>query len=96
MEERLGQHGVAVLAPFALFDPDHHARTIDVGELERDHLGRAQARPIGHAERRPVFEPRGRIEKTRDLLGAQHDRQLARLAQGGHTLVRIVPAQRHA
>src|SRR6266496_3934668 len=39
----------------------------------------AQARAIGHAQRRLVLEPRRSIEQPRHLLLAQHNRQLARL-----------------
>ena len=49
------------------------------GDLERDDLGRAQARPIGHAQRRLVLEARRRIQETRHLLRAQNDRQPPRL-----------------
>ncbi len=57
-QEMLAQHGVTVLATFALFDPDHHAFAVDVDvtHLERDHLGGAQAGAVSHAERRPVLE----------------------------------------
>jgi hypothetical protein len=74
------QHHVAVLAALALFHADQHALAVDVGELERDHLGGAQSRPIGHAQRRLVFEPWRGIEQPRDLFRAEHHRQLPRLA----------------
>src|ERR1700692_4279966 len=44
------KHHVAVLVALALFDPDHHALAVDVGYLQRDHLGHAQSGPIGHAQ----------------------------------------------
>src|SRR5450755_3844605 len=71
------KHHVAVLVAFALFDPDHHALAVDIGYLQRDHLGHTQSSPIGHTQCRLVFEPRRRIEKTRDFLRAQDHRQLA-------------------
>lgn len=71
------QHDVTVFMALALFDPDHHALAVDVGYLQRDHLGHAQSGPIGHTQCRLVFEPRRRIEKTRDFLRAQDHRQLA-------------------
>src|SRR5688572_20883727 len=41
--EQLGrEHRMAVFAALALLDPQHHARTVDVADLERDHLGDAQ------------------------------------------------------
>ena len=32
------QHGIAVLASLALFDPDQHARAVDVADLEGRHF----------------------------------------------------------
>src|SRR5439155_25312375 len=46
---------------------------------ERDHLGGAQTRTISHAQRGLVFEPWRCIQEARDLLRAEHDRQLAGL-----------------
>jgi hypothetical protein len=43
--------------PAALFDADHHAFAVDIADLERGHLGGAQTRAIGHAQRRLVSEP---------------------------------------
>src|SRR5882757_2061000 len=77
LEQMRRKHHVAVLVALALFDPDHHALAVDVGYLQRDHLGHTQSGPIGHTQCRLVFEPRRRIEKTRDFLRAQDDRQLA-------------------
>src|ERR1700675_2261016 len=71
------KHHVAVLVAFALFDPDHHALAVDIGYLQRDHLGHTQSSPIGHTQCRLVFEPRRRIEKTCDFFRAQDHRQLA-------------------
>src|SRR5216683_2450944 len=64
---------VAVFAAFALFDADHHALAVDVADLERDHLGGAQACPVGHAQRRLVLEPRRGIQQPRYLLRTEHD-----------------------
>src|SRR6266566_8106601 len=71
------KHHVAVLVALALFDPDHHALAVDVGYLQRDHLGHTQSGPIGHTQCHLVFEPRCRIEKTCDFFRAQDDRQFA-------------------
>ena len=71
---------MAIPAALALLDPEHHARAVDVADLERDHLGDAQPGAIGRGERRLVLRPRRRLEQKRDLLRAQHERQLARLA----------------
>src|SRR6202035_3497385 len=78
-EQMRRKHYVTVFVALALLDPDHHALAVDVGYLQRDHLGHAQSGPIGDTQCRLVFEPRRRIEKTRDFLRAQDHRQLARL-----------------
>ena len=67
-EQTRRKHHVAVLAAFALLDADEHPLAVDVGDLERDDLGGAQARAIGHAQRRLVLEPGRRIEQPRHLL----------------------------
>ena len=76
LEQMRRKHHVAVFVALALFDPDHHALAVDVGYLQRDHLGDAQSGAIGHTQCRLVFEPRRRIEKTCDFFRAQDDRQL--------------------
>jgi hypothetical protein len=43
-----GEHRKAILAPLALLDPQQHALGVDIRHLQRDDLGNAQARPIGH------------------------------------------------
>ena len=88
------EHDVAVLAALALLDADDHALAVDVGDLERDHLGGAQARAIGHAQRRLVLEPRRGIEQPRHLLRAEHHRQLARLVNDMGVLDDLVALER--
>src|ERR1700681_2479034 len=73
------QHHVAVFAALTLFHADNHELAVDIADLERDHFGSAQTRPIGHAQRRLVLEAWRCIQKARHLLRAQHHRQLARL-----------------
>src|SRR3954453_18710694 len=59
-EQKRREHHVAVFAAFALLDANDHALAVDVSDLERDHLGGAQACAISHAQRRLVLEPRRR------------------------------------
>ena len=77
LEQMRRKHHVAVLVALALFDPDHHALAVDVGYLQRDHLGHSQSGPIGYTQSHLVFKPRRRIEKTCDFFRAQDDRQFA-------------------
>src|SRR5215218_336196 len=95
LEQVRRQHGVAVLAALTLFDTDQHARAIDVAHLERDDLGDPQSGAIGRAERGPVLRPRCRFEQPRDLLKAEHQRQLARLADEREAAGEIGAVQRH-
>src|SRR5258705_2223849 len=37
-EQMRGQHDIAILAAFALLDPDHHALAFDVAYLQRHHF----------------------------------------------------------
>src|SRR2546426_4722354 len=67
------QHHVPVFADLALLDADDHPLAVDVGNLERNHLGGAQTRSIGHAQRRLVLEPRRCIEKLRQLLRTEDE-----------------------
>ena len=95
MEQLRRQHGVAVLAAFALLDPEQHALGIDVADLERDDLGDAQSGAIRSGQRRFVLRARRRLEQQRDLLDAEHGRQPARLAHDREPPGKIRPVKRH-
>jgi hypothetical protein len=68
----------------ALFDPDDHALTIDIGELQRYDLRCAQAGGIGQAQGRLVLDVRRRCEKPTDLFRAENSGEAARLGVMGH------------
>ena len=91
LQQMRREHHVSVLAPFALLDADDHAGAVDVRDLERDHLAGAQARAIGHAQRRPVLEAGRGFQETSDFLRAQDDGQLARLALGRGAVTQRMP-----
>lgn len=59
---------MAILAALAPLDPQQHALGVDIRDLQRDHLGNTQARPIGDAQRRLVFEAGGCLVSTDRLL----------------------------
>jgi hypothetical protein len=86
------KHGLADFFTLALFDPNDHPGAVDVGDLERNDLRGAQSRSVGHAQCRLVFEARRRIQQTRHLLRAQHDRQLPRLPDKGQLAHHVGPA----
>src|SRR6267378_4036245 len=79
VEQARREHDVTVLAAFALLHADDHPLAVDVGDLERDDFGGAQAGAVGHAQCRLVLEPRRGIEQPRHFLQTEHDRQLAGL-----------------
>src|ERR1700751_2535288 len=80
LEQDGRENDVAILLAFALFDPDDHSVTIDVGELQRYDLRRPQAGGISQAQERLVLDVRRRGEQPTDLLRAQNNGQAPRLA----------------
>jgi hypothetical protein len=53
------QHDIAVLAAFGLLDPNDLLRTVDMLDLEPDHLAGAQTAAIAEAEQRSDLEVAG-------------------------------------
>ena len=78
-----------------MLNAQQHALAVDIGDLQRDDLGYAQARAIGDAERRPIFYAGGGREKSSHLLRAQNDRRPARLGHQRQTPDQIVAFERH-
>jgi hypothetical protein len=86
--EKLGrQHDIAVLAAFALFDPDDHALAVDGARLEADRFGNPQTRRVTDGQDHLVLQIVDGTKESRNLFLAQHDRKLFRLTAGGN----IVP-----
>src|SRR5215472_17049109 len=53
--EKVGrENDISILLPLALLDPDDHALTIDIGELQSDNLRCAQPSGISQAQQRLV------------------------------------------
>jgi hypothetical protein len=90
------QHHVAVFATLAMFDPDHHPATVNIGDLQSDRFGGAQPGRIGRRQRDTRLQARHRFEKAHNLVGAQHHRQFAGLARIGDPFRNFVMAKRHA
>ena len=90
------EHDVAVLAALAVLDPDQHAAAVEITDLECGDLRHPQPSTIGRGQRRSAAQPGDRLQEARDLLGAQHDRQLFRLLGTDDVSDRILPAERHA
>jgi hypothetical protein len=95
-QELRRQHGITVLAALALLDPDHHPTAVDIADLQPHRLRGPQAGSIGRGQRRAALQAGHGFEKAHDLVRAQHQRQLARLARIRDAFRQIAPAQRHA
>src|SRR4029077_7504926 len=93
--EQLGrENDVPILLALALFDPDDHPVTIDIGELERYDLRGSQAGGVSQAQERLVLDVSRRAEQPTDLFRAQNNGQAARLAGGDDLLGKIAALQR--
>ena len=69
------EHHIAVFAPLALVDPQHHARTIDVGDLQVRGLAHAQSGAVGDHENGAVLEAYDAAQEPGHLFAAQDDGQ---------------------
>jgi hypothetical protein len=65
-----GEQAAAIPATLATLEPDQHALTVDIGNLEHRDLSHAQAGAIGDRESRLLLEAGGRVEQSRDLIPA--------------------------
>ena len=59
----------------ALLDTDDHAPAVDIGGLQADGLGDAQAGGVAGGQNRPLFGAAHAAEKLEHFLGAQNDGQ---------------------
>lgn len=90
------QHDVAVLAPFARVDADHHALAVDRIGRQADRFGDPQAGRIAHGENDSVFRVVDRDEEAVDFLLAHHDWKFLRLAARGDRVVDVpIPLKGH-
>ena len=80
-EQLRRQHHVAIFRAFAVTDQDHAARAVDVRHSQPRNLRGPEPGRIGRGQRRPALQTRNGFEKSHDLVGAEHDRQLARLSR---------------
>src|SRR5689334_19656752 len=94
LEEDGRENDIPILFALALFDPDDHPVTIDIGELERYDLRGSQAGGISQAQERLVLDVSRRGEQPTDLFRAQNNGQAARLAGRDDLLGKIVALQR--
>ena len=88
--EQLGrEHDVAVAPALALADADGHPGAVDVGDLEPDHLGDAQAGGVDRGQQRPHPQVGDGGQQAGDLLAGEDGGQrigLARQRDAGRLL----------
>ena len=95
VEQHGREHHVAVLPPFALLDADDHPLAVDRRRRQADRLGDPQTRRIADGQDDAMLQHVDGIKEPADLVAAQHDRQLMRLAAGGDDLVDVpLPPER--
>ena len=94
LEQHRREHGVAILATLALLDAQRHALTVDVTDLERHHLARAQPSAVGHRERGLVLQVAGRSDQAGHFLAAQHHRQRLRNTHRAHLVHQFAVIER--
>ena len=70
-QERLGQERVAVFVSFALFDADHHALAVDVGDFETNNFAETQSGVIRGHQQGAVFGILSGRKEVLDFLNAQ-------------------------
>ncbi len=78
-EQVLRQQGVAIPAALAALDPEQHALTVDVGDLQHRHFGHAKTRTIGDRPCGLVLQAGGGVKEASDLVAAEQ--QLARVLE---------------
>src|SRR5204863_6786822 len=88
------ENDISILLPLALFDPDDHPVTIDIGELEGYDLRGSQARGISQAQERLMLDVYRRGEQPTNLFRAENNEQAARLAGRDELLGKIMALQR--
>ena len=88
------KQGLAMPASLAALDHNQHALAVDVADLERCHLGDAQSGTIGNGKCGAVLEAGRRRDQARGLVGAEHDRQFARVAQADQLAGKVRPVDR--
>ena len=72
--------------PLALFHSNDHALAVDVAGLQVEGFGQAQAGGVAGGHNGALLGPFQALQKPADLLGAENDGQLVRLAGQGEDL----------
>ena len=92
-EESRTERHLAIDAPFAAFDAKHHARAVDVGDLQVTELAPAQARPVERQQHRAVKEISCVRDQTPHLLGTEDRGEPPVTFRGGQFLLQPAALQ---
>jgi hypothetical protein len=90
LEQSRGEHDIAILLPFALFDPQHHALAVDgAATLQMCGLGNTQAGRVASGQDRAMLEAFYTTKEVQDLLWAEHDGQTLRRLGARDAMIKI-------
>lgn len=78
LEQRRGEHDVAILLPLALLDAEDHALSVDRRRGQAHGFGDAKAGGIAGREDRAMLERRHAVKELGDFAGAEHHGQRVR------------------
>ena len=80
------EHHVTIFPTFARLYTNDHALTVNRGGLQPDRLGHTQPCRVANCQDHPLLQDFHRIQKSGDLLGAQHFGKLVRLPARGNVI----------
>ena len=72
LQETGREHGVTILAALTVLDTDEHPLAVDVGRLEGDGFGNAQAGAVAAQQHGAVLDAGDMVEEALDFIGGQH------------------------
>src|SRR5271166_6486446 len=81
------EHHAAILPPLALLHADDHPLAVDRRWRQADRFGDTQAGRVADGQDGAMLPAIDGVEEPGDLVLAEHDRKLLRLATGGDDLV---------
>src|SRR5450756_1347265 len=86
LDETRGEHGVAVLVPFALLDTEQPALRIDIGDSQCHGFADAQSGSVTDHQRGAILETGDVVEEGQHFLLAEHDGKFVEAAGAGEAV----------
>ena len=87
LEQARGEHGIAILLPFAMLDAEESSLRLDIGDPQSDGFADAQSGAVTDHQGGAVLEARDVIEEGEHFLLAEHDGEFVGAAGAGEVLV---------